>query len=123
MRTGLSPAAMSFLEGLDLDAMDAEAGAAAFWYVRNLPFLELGLDRRDDVLLVSYDRMVADPEPAMRPLCAFLGVTFGPELVAHIAPRGASERPPLPLPDPIRAACDELGARFRDVEARRAARA
>ena len=123
VRDGLSPAAMSFLDGLDLDAMDAEGGAAAFWVVRNLPYLELGLDAREDVLLVSYDRMVADPEATMRPLCAFLGVSYEPALIAHVARRGATDRPPLALPEPVRAACDDLTVRLREAEERRAARA
>jgi len=115
VRSGLSQDAMAFIGSLDLDGMDAEAGAAAFWYVRNLAYFELGLDRREDVALVSYDRMVRDPEDTMRALCRTVDVAFDPTLVAHIERRGATDRPALRLPAAIRTACDELTARLRSV--------
>lgn len=121
VRSGLSEDALAFLRGLDLDAMDAEAGAAAFWYVRNLPYFELGLDAREDVALVSYDAMVRDAEGTMRALCRTVDVAFDPAFVAHIGRRGATERVPLDLPPAIRAACDRLTARLRSVRADRGA--
>jgi hypothetical protein len=117
VRDGLSSDALTFVRGLDLEAMDANAGAAAFWYVRNLAFFELGLDRRDDVSLVAYDAMVADPERVMGELCAGLGLGFDEAFIAHMSRRGAGQAERLDLPRSIREACDELTDRLRGVGA------
>lgn len=119
---GLSPASLSWLRSLDLDAMDAEAGAAAFWCVRNELYFELGLHGRDDVILSSYDRTIADPESAMRPLCAFLGLRFEPGLVAHVQRREGPGGVALALPQEIRRRADELSERLALAEREKAAR-
>jgi len=49
-------------------------------------------------------------------------VAWRPELVAHVAARSGSRRPPLDLDPRIRARCDELRARLDEraaVHARR----
>jgi hypothetical protein len=108
----LSADSLELLASFDYERMSPADGAALFWYVRNRLFFEQGLDRRGDVILSCYDRMVAAPEETMRPLCAFLGVAWRPELVAHVAPRSGRGLPPLDLDPRIRARCDELRARL-----------
>jgi hypothetical protein len=122
VRAGLSPASLAWLGSLDLDEMDAEAGAAAFWCVRNELYFELGLHERDDVILSSYDRMITDPDAAMRPLCAFVGVGFDPSLVAHVERRTAPGGAAVRLPAEIRRRADELGERLAHAEREKAAR-
>ena len=61
------------MRSFDTAAMTPETAAVLFWVVRNQLYFDLGLDRRDDVLLVSYDDFVAEPEVQMRRLCAFIG--------------------------------------------------
>lgn len=123
IREGLSDESLAWIRSLDWDALDAQAGAAVFWCVRNERYFELGLQARQDVILSSYDRMIADPEEAMRPLCAFLGVAFDASLVSHVQRRGAADLPPLALPAAIRGWCDELGARLDRAEREKAAAA
>jgi sulfotransferase family protein len=122
IRDGLSAESLAWLRGLDLDAMDAAAGAAAFWCVRNALYFELGLHERDDVIVSSYDRVIGDPEGAVRPLCSFLGVPFEPALVAHVQRRGGPAAPPLSLPEAVRERCDELTERLAQAETEKAAR-
>jgi len=123
IREGLSDESLAWIRSLDLDALDAEAGAAVFWCVRNARYFELGLHERADVILSSYDRMIADPDAAMRPLCAFLRVGFDPSLVAHVQRRAKPDARPLTLPAAIRARCDELGERLDRAEREKAAAA
>lgn len=106
---GLSPDSLELIAGFDWDRVEPASAAALFWYVRNRLVFELGLDRRPDVLLVSYDAVVARPEPELRRLCAFLGVPWSERLAAGIAarPRPADR---LDIDPAIRARCDELAA-------------
>ncbi len=122
IRAGLSPDSLELLRSFDLTSMNAEGGAALFWLVRNRLYFELGLDRRDDVLLSSYGAVVAEPEPTMRAICSFLDLPFTEDLVAHVDQRASGGRPPVPLPDEIRRRCDDLQAQLERsalAEARR----
>jgi hypothetical protein len=105
----LSRDSLELIAGFDWDRMDPASAAALFWYVRNRLAFELGLDRRPDVLLVSYDAVVARPEPELRRLCAFLDVPWSGRLAAGIAAR---ERPDtrLDIHPAIRTRCDQLAS-------------
>jgi len=118
----LSEESLELLAGLDYQRMTAADAAALFWYVRNRLFFELGLDRRADVILSSYDAMVAAPEASMRTLCAFLGVTWRSGLVAHVAARSPTSLPRLDVDPRIRARCDQLAARLDATAAAQAER-
>ena len=83
----ISGETLKFLRSFDYSTMSPATGAALFWYVRNSLFFELGLDRREDVALVSYEAMLADPAGRMQELCAFLGFEWNPALVAHVEAR------------------------------------
>lgn len=102
------------IRGLDPARMDPHTGAALFWYVRNELFFRLGLHRRPDVLLCSYDALVADPPAALRRLCDFLGFAYDPRLVAHVAAR-APRRSRLPIDPRVRSRCEELTDRLTAI--------
>jgi hypothetical protein len=82
---------------------------------------EHGLHARDDVLLVSYERMVRDPEREMGRLCGFLGVAFDQRWISHIEARDVPGAPPLEIEPEIRRRCDVLSARLETVAAGRPA--
>lgn len=104
---GLGPEHLDLVRGLDPGRLSPISAAALFWYLRNRLFFDLGLDRRGDVILVSYDAMIAEPERRMRALAAFLGVAYRPDLVAHIGPRGLGPRP-IEIDPRVRDLCEEL---------------
>jgi len=114
---GLSIESRRLLAELDLAARTPFEGAALLWYVRNRLFFELGLHRRADVLLLSYDALTRDPEPTMRAVCAFLGAAYAPALVADID-HAARRTRPLELHPRVRACCDAL---TRELDAAAAA--
>jgi hypothetical protein len=111
----LSPDSLQLVASLDWDRMGPLDAAALFWYVRNRLFFELGLAGRADVLLVSYDVMVAQPEAEMTRICDFLGVAYDRRLASHVKPRPAGRAEALQLNPRIRARCDELAARLEAV--------
>jgi len=110
---GLSPESLDLIASFDWDSMTRESASALFWYVRNSLLFELGLDRRGDVTVFSYDALVRDPERTMRGLCGFLGLEYDGGLIAHIVPRPAgSPRPSVPIDPRVRELCDELTVRL-----------
>ncbi len=115
----LSQDSLGRLARLDWAQLSPESAAAMFWYVRNRLFFELGLEQRPDVLLVSYDAMVRDPEAEMHRITDFLDFPYDPRLIAHIAPRASAAAAPLDLDPRVRAWCDELAAALDAVHHQR----
>ncbi|MEH1130527.1 sulfotransferase family protein [Micromonospora sp. CPCC 206061] len=107
----LDDEARALIGGFDYGRMTPHAAAALFWYLRNRLFFRLGLDRRSDVLLSSYDALVDDPEAATRRLCDFLELPYDPRLCAHVE-RRAPRRRPLDIDARIRTLCDGLTAQL-----------
>lgn len=112
---GMTPAARDLIRTLDLDAATPETAAAVLWYVRNALFFELGLDASDDCLLISYDRLLSDPERELQRVCRFLGAEFDPAMAVGIGRRSKSEAP-IPGIDPlVRMRCSELERRLEEA--------
>jgi hypothetical protein len=120
---GLSPVSRKLIESFDYDTMTPATAAALFWYVRNILVFEHGLDRRPDVAVVSYDALVAGPEARMRDLCASLGLSYHPNLVAHVESRPPKDSRPLDIDPRVRELCSALDARLAALWTGAAARA
>lgn len=101
-----------FIRSFDFDRLSAESAAALFWYVRNSLYFELSLDQRNDTMLVSYDQLLAEPERVAGALCAFLGLEYRRELIAHIKPRRPAWTKPLTIDGRARERCEELQQRL-----------
>jgi hypothetical protein len=111
----LSDENLEVIRSFDYDALDPVSAAALFWYVRNSLYFDLGLDRRDDVALVSYDAFVAEPKAVMGAIAEFLGIENDAALSAHVAPRGTAEAESPDRGDlepRIRALCTDLERRL-----------
>jgi hypothetical protein len=119
---GLSDASLHLIRGFDYSELTPEDGAALFWLVRNSLYFDHGLHDRDDVMLVSYDTFVAEPEPTMRLLCRFLGFPYSERLVEHVERRPPRSRAPLALHPDIARRCDELQHRLDAAAAAKADR-
>jgi Sulfotransferase family len=111
----LPQATLAEIASYDYATMTAETAAALFWWIRNGLYFETGLDRRDDVLLASYQDMLATPVAAMQSICTFLDLTYRPALIEHIAPRGRGSPRPLDLDPRVRALCDHLQDRLDEA--------
>jgi hypothetical protein len=111
----LSADNLELIRSFDWTSMSPASAAALFWYVRNSLFFDLGLDRRNDVLLSSYDALISAPEAGTRALASFLGLEWHPGLAAHIEPRDGGRQERLDLDSRVRAVCDELEDRLAAV--------
>lgn len=104
------------VRSFDLQTISTDTAAVLFWYIRNLLFFDLGLDRREDVLLSSYDELVRDPERQMRRLCDFLGFPFRHELHQHVARRESHGRRALDIDPRVDELADQLTTRLQANE-------
>jgi hypothetical protein len=109
---GLSSESLDLIRSFDYETLTRESAAALLWYVRNALFFELGLDRRNDVRLTSYERFLARPEGMMRDLCDFLGVSYDKGMTAHIGPRPPATKAPLEIDPEILTRCSRLQTRL-----------
>lgn len=108
----LPAAAVELITSFDLETMSPHTAAALFWVVRNGLYFDLGFSARDDVALVSYDAFARDPEAEMRRLCAFVGVTYRPELDEHVDRRVSHGSGRLDIDPRVRELADAMGARL-----------
>lgn len=108
----LGDQARELVRSFDVETMSPDTAAVVFWAVRNTLFFDLGLDRRDDVLLLCYDDLVRDPQAVMRRLCHFLDFPYRSELCAHIDARASHGRRPLTIDPAVDALADEVTARL-----------
>jgi hypothetical protein len=113
----LGPAAVELVRSFDYDpasptCMSLDTAAALFWVVRNGLFFELGLVDRPDVMLSSYDELVADPEACMRRLCDFIDFPCRPALWNHVEVRSSHARRPLDIDPRVRELAEAMGQRL-----------
>jgi hypothetical protein len=108
----LSAPTLETIRGFDYESMTPETAGALFWWARNSLFFELGLERRRDVILVSYGDMLAQPAATMRALCAFLDLEYRSAFIAHISPHPRRSIAPLAIDPRVRQLCDQLQDRF-----------
>jgi hypothetical protein len=109
---GLSEANSALLDSLDTRELTPADGAALFWLIRNRLLFELGLHEREDVHVVSYDRLVAAPEETMRRVCGFLALSYSSDLVRFIETRPQGPLPSTDIHPQILALCDDLSRRL-----------
>ena len=108
----LSSENIELIRSFNYEAMDPSSASALFWYVRNSLFFELKLNRRPDVMLISYDSFVLGPEENMRLVCEHIGFPWSPRLTAHVEPRVHGNPNPLALEPSVRRLCDDLQGRL-----------
>jgi hypothetical protein len=102
---------------MDYEQMTPESGAILMWYLRNVIYFDQGLDLRDDILLLSYDMLVASPTEVREALLTFVGLSERTGLFADDEVR--NRRPTVydDVPADLRRLCDDLQARLDQVAA------
>lgn len=109
---GLSAESLDLIRSFDYAELSRESAAALLWYVRNALFFDLGLELRSDVLLVSYERVLAEPARSMRSLCEFLSLPLDGRMAGVIEQRPPPSARSLEIDARIRAQCAELERRL-----------
>ncbi|MCB9780230.1 MAG: glycosyltransferase [Alphaproteobacteria bacterium] len=104
----LAPDVVEEIRRVHRDDLTPHEGALLFWYLRNRFFFDLGLDRHPRVLLVRYEDLVTDPEPAFQPVFSHLGVPWRDDAVARVRKSSIGRRPSPECDPAIRALCEGL---------------
>jgi hypothetical protein len=113
----LGSEAVALIRSFDLEAMSSHTAAVLFWVVRNSLVFDLGLDRRGDVHLVSYDAFAAEPETVMREVCDVIGFPYRDELCAHVERRQSHGSAPLDIDPSVRELAADLVNRLDQARA------
>ena len=92
--------------------LNAQSGAALYWLFYNRLYYDLHLDQENRALLTRYETIVADPERHFKTICAFLGISYEPNLAEGVF-ASSIRRDPSPDIDPqVNAACEDLWQRL-----------
>lgn len=94
------------------DALDDVEAAALFWWFRNRLLVDTGLDADERVLVVSYERLVGQPQVAFSGVFAHLGLALRPRWVDNIHARSVNAGGHLAVRPAIARACDALHERL-----------
>ena len=110
----MTPQVLEAIRSCDPASLDANSGAALFWWARNSLYFTTGLDQRTDVMPVSYDQVVTDPQGRLEAVCAFVGLPYRAAVSGHVDARAAARghKSPLELDPRVRALTDDLGERL-----------
>jgi len=97
--------------------MNPYDAAALFWFARNSLFFELGLDKREDVMLFSYEELVNQPGPMIKHVYQFVGKNYpGDRLTNDIHSEAVSRGKSIDLNNEIDEICGILYSKLLQVK-------
>jgi Sulfotransferase family len=88
--------------------MSLHEANAIMWYLRNRLYFDLGASERQDVLLVRYEDLVAEPAREFARMFDHIGVPLPPTCVAAVKPSNARSQVFPEISPKVRRLCDEL---------------
>jgi hypothetical protein len=93
--------------------MNEASAAALMWYYRNVLFFEQALDKDPRALVLSYERLVAEPLATLQMLLRFNDLPPGGRwMTRYVHPRSVGKSPQADIEPAVRELCDGLRARF-----------
>lgn len=112
---GMSDDTQTLLRRYADPGMNEATGAALMWYLRNILFFEQGFDSRDDVLLVSYEQLVSQPEREFRRVFGFIGIPYRPWHSRKVVASSIRKRQPPEIAVDVKKECEQLLQSFRGL--------
>lgn len=112
---GMSQDSLDLIRSFDIETMTPHSAAGLFWVIRNSMFFEMGLDKEERVLPISYEDLVSNPKTIMRGVCDFCGIRYDDKLVSGIHARSIGKEESRLDPE-IKALCDDMYARFHALQ-------
>ena len=97
----------------DLDDVNA---SALQWYLRNVLFFEQGLDKKSQVKLIKYEKLVTQAEHQFENIFNFLKLPYSNHVVNRIDSSSVRKKEPPMLNAEIKKLVDELLSRFDEIE-------
>lgn len=78
------------------------------WWARNRIALEKRVDDNPRVLMVNYDRLVADKTAQFHRIFAYIGLTFRDDMVAFVHQRSLRKDLDRPLNEKVKTLCEQM---------------
>jgi hypothetical protein len=92
--------------------MSPEDGAALLWYVRNLIYFDLGLEKDQRVLLVRYEDLVSKPQQYFSRIFGFIVCYFDQKLVSDIFDTSVKKNAASAINKEVELLCREMAQRL-----------
>lgn len=93
--------------------MEPHEAHALLWYLRNKFYFRLGLEGREDVLLIKYEDLVKEPLSRFGQVFKFIDIDFRERFVSDVHSSSVGARSKLELPKRIDALCSEVYERLK----------
>lgn len=101
-------------EMAELGMGDASASAMQ-WYFRNVLFFDQKFEGNKQVLLISYEKLVSQPEDQVKKICQFIGIEYRARMIKGIFSSSINRRKQLEINPRIDTLCNALQLRFRKL--------
>ena len=105
---GMSDATHQKVRELVHDDISDATGAAIFWYYRNILFFENNFDKNNNIMLISYEKLVRNPQQQFQKIFDFLGLKYTPRISKNVHARSIRLREPKPIDTEVRDLCETL---------------
>lgn len=92
--------------------MEPQEAHALLWYLRNTFYFRLGLEEREDVLLIKYEDLVKEPLSRFGQVFSFIDMPFRERFVADVHSSSVGGGPRLEFAKGIDALCSEVYERL-----------
>jgi len=115
---GMSDATHALVRQLWHPEMSEASAAALLWYFRNVLFFEQAFDRDPRVRLVSYERLVQEPEQECASIFGFLGVSYSKEITRGVFASSIRHKPVSGIDPAVAQLCEGLAQQFDSCHAR-----
>jgi hypothetical protein len=116
---GMSDSTYEIVQAQMETEMTAATAAALQWFMRNRLFFDQKLEKRSDVLLVSYENLVQAPEATFQGITEFIGIRFIGRMTAKVHARSVKRRPTPEISNGTRMICEGLWRNFQQTLAER----
>lgn len=109
---GISEENLDFVRSNYRDTMTLEDAYAIFWVIRNSLYLDLELDKSDQVRVCEYEKLVSNPVAEFQAVFEFCGLKYNSDLVREIFSSSVGKNPAPKLTPKIEEKCIELTERM-----------
>ena len=110
---GMSDETHGRLADLYHEGMNEPTAAALTWYYRNILFFENGFDQDGRALLVSYEKLVTEPDTEFKRIFRFLEIPYSSWISRIVFASSVQRRPPPAIDPGVKELCSDLTQRFQ----------
>lgn len=112
---GMSDKTRDELIGLAEQGMGDASASAMQWYFRNILFFDQAFGDNEQVLLISYEALVKQPEVQVKKICHFMGIEYHSRMIKGVFSSSINRRKQPDIDPKIRELCDTLQLKLKKL--------